>query len=562
VKRIYGYLRASTDRQDASVPAQRQAIVEFAQHENLEVADWFTDDGVSGKTFDRPGYRRMRALILGGNPDGVEHIVVWSLSRFSRVAPDDFIAEKRELARAGVRIISATEPIRGEGTMADGLLGYISAYQNREFLVRLSTDVRRGMKALVQNGFWPSVGPLGYARQVVDNNRQPVIVNGQPLVLKRGQLKGDQNHVVLIPGDPGEQDAVRFMFQKRAYERWGLRRIAAALNAAGHHTINGQPWKTTTVRSCLTNVTYIGHTRYGVRRKLAGVRNQIEGTKLQRNPVSEIVVVENTHEALIPAELFERVQQTFRKSGGRSKRVGCGQRRLMLFSSAITCKHCGAHYQCRPRNKCGRTYYYYECCGRGQGRTDARCDSWCINVEKLKKFIFGEIQRRVSTDEFRTALRAYLVGRLGQLLRSEVLDTRRIDRDIALAQQKKRRLIDGIAEGVLDRHDQLVVQKLAEIDDELLVLTTQREEIVRVVGSDLDADAIAATLLERVNDLAGFLESQDVETQRKALFAFCRRIMADAQRREIVVETDLLGLAQNETPPGLPAGLCISNLPE
>ena len=107
-----------------------------------------------------------------------------------------------------------------------------------------------------------------------------------------------------------------------------------------------------------------------------------------------------------------------------------------------------------------------------------------------------------------------------------------------------------------------MVQKLAEIDDELLVLTTQREEIVRVVGSDLDADAIAATLLERVNDLAGFLESQDVETQRKALFAFCRRIMADAQRREIVVETDLLGLAQNETPPGLPAGLCISNLPE
>ena len=118
MKRIYGYLRASTDRQDASVPAQRQAIVEFAQHENLEVADWFTDDGVSGKTFDRPGYRRMRALILGGNPDGVEHIVVWSLSRFSRVAPDDFIAEKRELARAGVRIISATEPIRGEAVDA------------------------------------------------------------------------------------------------------------------------------------------------------------------------------------------------------------------------------------------------------------------------------------------------------------------------------------------------------------------------------------------------------------------------------------------------------------
>jgi hypothetical protein len=84
-----------------------------------------------------------------------------------------------------------------------------------------------------------------------------------------------------------------------------------------------------------------------------------------------------------------------------------------------------------------------------------------VNVEKLKKFIFGEIQRRVSTKEFRTALRAYLVGRLGQLLRSEVLDTRMVDRDIALAEQKKRRLIDSIAEGLLDRHDPVVARTLA-----------------------------------------------------------------------------------------------------
>jgi len=185
-----------------------------------------------------------------------------------------------------------------------------------------------------------------------------------------------------------------------------------------------------------------------------------------------------------------------------------------------------------------------------------------VNVEKLKKFIFGEIQRRVSTEEFRAALRAYLVGRLGQLLRSEVLDTRMIDRDIAQAEQRKRRLIDSIAEGLLDRHDPVVARKLAEIDDELLILATRREEIIRVVGCDLDADAIAARLLERVNDLAGFLESQDVETQRTALFAFCRRIVADARKKEIVIETDLLGLAQNETPPGLPAGLCINRLPE
>jgi len=65
--------------------------------------------------------------------------------------------------RQGVTIVSTTEPIRGGRGIADGLLGYISAYQSRDFLVKLSNDVRRGMKSLVQNGFWPSVAPLGYA---------------------------------------------------------------------------------------------------------------------------------------------------------------------------------------------------------------------------------------------------------------------------------------------------------------------------------------------------------------------------------------------------------------
>jgi len=44
--------------------------------------------------------------------------------------------------------------------------------------------------------------------------------------------------------------------------------------------------------------------------------------------------------------------------------------------------------------------------------------------------------------------------------------------------------------------------------------------------------------------------------------AFCHRIVADAETKEIVVETDLTGLAQNKTLPGLPAGLSDLNLPD
>ena len=127
MKRAYGYLRASTDRQDASVPAQREAVENLARTEEFEVVEWFQDDGASGKSFDRPDYLRLRALIVGGNPDQVSHIAVWSLSRFARTDPDNFVAERRDLRRAGVTIISATESIRGGGTLADGLINGIAA---------------------------------------------------------------------------------------------------------------------------------------------------------------------------------------------------------------------------------------------------------------------------------------------------------------------------------------------------------------------------------------------------------------------------------------------------
>ncbi|MCH7591810.1 MAG: recombinase family protein [Planctomycetes bacterium] len=558
----YGYLRASTDRQDASVPAQKNAILEFARPNDVDVVQWFTDDGVSGKSFDRPNYRRMRALILGGNPDQVEHVIVWSLSRFGRVEPDDFIVERRELAKAGVTILSATEAIRGDGTLADGLLSYINAYQNREFLVKLSKDVTRGMRALVENGFWPSVAPLGYNRLVVDNQHKPIVVNDSPLILRRGELKGNQNHVILVPGEEQEQAAIRFMFGKRAHERLGLRRIAADLNEMGLQTIKAQPWKQSTVRSCLTNLTYIGHTRYGVRRKYKGVRNQIEGVELARNPREEWITVEDTHEALIPTDLFERVASTFCENGRRGQRTLGGRRKLMLFTSAIVCCRCGANYQCRPRKKNGRTYLYYECSGRTAGRTKDRCDSWSVNADKLRDFIFGEIQERVSTEEFQIALRAYLVGRLGQIIRSNVFDTRPLDREIAEFEGKKRRLFDAISDGLVERDDPQMAEKLGEINDRLLLLAARRREAERLMAAELNPDVIASQLIDRVRDLTVFLGSQDVEDQRKALFAFCKRIVADAGAREIVIETNLTGMACEEALPGVPAGLCNLNLPE
>jgi len=288
----------------------------------------------------------------------------------------------------------------------------------------------------------------------------------------------------------------------------------------------------------------------------------MDGTRLTRNPEDEWLLVENTHEALVTADLFQRAADSIGTTGKRGGNRAPGRRRMLLFSSAITCKHCGAAYHCRPRKKNGKTYYYYECSGRSSGRTDQKCDGWSVNAGRLKAYIFGEIQDRVSGADFESHLRAYLIGRIGQLIRSDLMDTGHIDQQIAELEEKKARLVESVVDGVFDRGDPAVSRKSREIDEELCVATTRRQEILGVAGIHLDPDAIAASLVSRVHDLTAMLDSLEVEDQRSALSGFCNRIVADAQTREIVIETDLAGLAQEQTLPGVPIGLCNKHLPE
>ncbi len=88
-------------------------------------------------------------------------------------------------------------------------------------------------------------------------------------------------------------------------------------------------------------------------------------------------------------------------------------------------------------------------------------------------------------------------------------------------------------------------------------------------GSDTDSHSTwyierrqVTSLAARVHDLTAMLESLEVEDQRYALSGFCKRIVADAETRKIVVETDLAGLAQEQTAPGITIGWCNNHLPE
>ena len=72
--RIVGYVRVSTleqARQGESLGTQRERIRRYLDLTDAELVFTISDDGVSGKTMDRPGFQKVLQMLRDDEADGV-----------------------------------------------------------------------------------------------------------------------------------------------------------------------------------------------------------------------------------------------------------------------------------------------------------------------------------------------------------------------------------------------------------------------------------------------------------------------------------------------------------
>jgi DNA invertase Pin-like site-specific DNA recombinase len=104
------YIRVSTARQveqGSSLEAQQARVRQFCSFKGFDLVEVVSDEGMSGKSTDRPGYQRVLDMVRSRSVDAV---VVYSLSRFARntVATLDAV---ELMNRRGVTFCSLTEQI-------------------------------------------------------------------------------------------------------------------------------------------------------------------------------------------------------------------------------------------------------------------------------------------------------------------------------------------------------------------------------------------------------------------------------------------------------------------
>lgn len=111
--KVTGYIRLSKEdkiKDESNSVTNQKAIIDsyVKKNEDLELVDFYIDDGYSGTTFDRPEYKRMFKDIVDGQ---VNTVIVKDLSRFGRnhIESDNYI--ENILPGYNVRFISIIDEI-------------------------------------------------------------------------------------------------------------------------------------------------------------------------------------------------------------------------------------------------------------------------------------------------------------------------------------------------------------------------------------------------------------------------------------------------------------------
>ena len=271
-----------------SISNQKKMLEDFARRNGLPNPTHFTDDGVSGTRFDRPGFLAMMEEVEAGR---VEAIVIKDMSRLGR----DYlkVGQVMEILRQrGVRLIAINDGV-------DSLKGDddFTPFRNimNEFYARdTSRKIRSVFKSKGMSGKHLT-GTVIYG-YLWDEKREHWIVDEEAAAVVR--------HIfaLAMEGYGPYQIATKLSEEKIEMPAVHLARYGEGVNK-NKTFADIYRWSASTVVEILKKREYLGHT---VNFK---TRKHFKDKKSHYVDESEWTIFENTHEAIIDQETFDNVQR-------------------------------------------------------------------------------------------------------------------------------------------------------------------------------------------------------------------------------------------------------------
>lgn len=158
-----GYVRVSTEdqaREGVSLEAQREQVRAFCKARRWELVEVFADEGVSGKTLDRPGLQAALGAVGEGR---AKVLVVTKLDRLSRSVRDILELVEEQFAHNGASLVSIADNLDATNAMGKFVLTILAGLAQMER--ELISERTRSALAHVK-GTGRHLGAIPYGKKV------------------------------------------------------------------------------------------------------------------------------------------------------------------------------------------------------------------------------------------------------------------------------------------------------------------------------------------------------------------------------------------------------------
>lgn len=372
------YLRKSSeaeDRQILSIESQENELQKLAKELKLSVIETLAES----KSAKAPGRSVFNQMIQGIQNGEAQGIVCWKLDRLARNPVDG--GQILWLLQQG--IIKEIRTIDRSYFPKDNVLAMtVELGMANQFILDLSQNTKRGLRAKVEKGWLPGIAPPGYIHNKLKEKGEKEIIKDPirfPLVKKMWNL--------MLTGNYSPPQIL-----KKANEKWGYR-------TPQRRKIGGTPLSRSIIYKIFTNPFYYGWFNY------------------------QEQLWEGAHEPIVTEDEFDKVQVLLgRKGRPRPKKynfsytgiIRCAKCGTMISADQkdqIICSKCKTKFSYKNKDtcpNCGITiekmknpkilrYIYYRC----TRRKNPNCSQGSIEVKKLEEQFDGYLSKIEIDEEYK-----------------------------------------------------------------------------------------------------------------------------------------------------------------
>lgn len=350
-----------------SITNQKLILQKYAEEHRFPNIQFYVDDGYSGANFNRPDFKRMMADVECGK---VGIVIVKDQSRLGRDYLQTGMLMEITFPQFDVRFIAINDGVDSENGVSDfsGIKNYFNDFYARD----TSRKIRAVLKSKGERGDRVSTAtPYGYMRN--PENKKELLPDPEtaPIVKRIFEMCANGMGVTKICDTLTREKVLApsvYMFQRTG-------------SKIGHPDLT-RPyhWAQTTVRSILENREYAGDT---VNFKTYSKSNKLK--KRLKNAPENILIFENTHEAIVSRKLFDLVQKHF---DGRKRPDVQGE--VDKYAGYLFCGDCGKRLYLHRGKTVKPENNAFQCSGFQRRTTE--CTAHYIRESVLDTIVLHNLQ--------------------------------------------------------------------------------------------------------------------------------------------------------------------------